>query len=218
FQKEPPEGSPLLGLPNVLHTPHLGASTKEAQRDVAVQIVEQVVDALRGVDYRYALNIPFPAGMDFQAIRPYLQLGEKMGILHRALATAPIERIEIEVRGEQRESMVRPVAAALLTGLLQEENGPFINRINAPLLARERGITVGETTGMELVDYPNLISARVHTAEGQRTLAGVLFGGSEPRIVQVDHYQLDAQPKGVVLILQNEDVPGVIGQVGTILS
>lgn len=218
FQKEPPEGSPLLGLPNVLHTPHLGASTKEAQRDVAVQIVEQVVDALRGVDYRYALNIPFPAGMDFQAIRPYLQLGEKMGILHRALATAPIERIEIEVRGEQRESMVRPVAAALLTGLLQEENGPFINRINAPLLARERGITVAETTGMELVDYPNLISARVHTAEGQRTLAGVLFGGSEPRIVQVDHYQLDAQPKGVVLILQNEDVPGVIGQVGTILS
>src|SRR5690606_36506652 len=115
-------------------------------------------------------------------------------------------------------SMVRPVAAALLTGLLQEENGPFINRINAPLLARERGITVAETTGMELVDYPNLISARVHTAEGQRTLAGVLFGGSEPRIVQVDHYQLDAQPKGVVLILQNEDVPGVIGKVGTILS
>ncbi len=218
YAQEPPQDNPLINLPHVIHTPHLGASTREAQREVAIQIVQQVVDALRGTDFRHALNIPFPAGMDYGTIRPYLALGEKLGRLQQALATAPITRMEVEVRGAEINNMVRPVAAALLKGLLTSSSAIPVNLINAPVLAQQAGIQITEITGLELVDYPNLISCRVQTADGQRTLAGVLFAGGEPRIVQVDNYKLDAQPKGLVLILENEDVPGVIGQVGTILA
>src|SRR5690606_20121973 len=115
------------------------------------------------------------------------------------------------VRGEDVKDLVRPVAAALLKGLLQRTNDAPVNYINAPLIASERGISVSQTTGVSDIYYPNLISCRVRWHEGQRTLAGVLFGGTEPRIVQVDNYQLDANPKGNMLILQNKDVPGVIG-------
>ncbi|MCB8916500.1 MAG: phosphoglycerate dehydrogenase [Ardenticatenaceae bacterium] len=218
FVNEPPTGSPLLGLPNVLHTPHLGASSKEAQREVATQIVDQVLDALRGTDFRNAVNIPFPAGLNFTALRPYMELGEKMGIIQHTLAPAPITRVEVEVRGEGMEAVIRPVASALLKGLLQHLHDGPINYINAPILAAEHQIAISQTSGMDLVDYSNLISCRVHWEDGQRLLSGVLFGGAQPRIVQVDEYQLDARPQGTVLVLQNDDVPGVVGQVGTILA
>lgn len=218
YSQEPPQQNPLLGLPNVLHTPHLGASTIEAQHEVATQIVDQVLDVLRGADVRNAVNMPFPAGPDFATMHPYMVLAEKMGILQNALAPAPIQRLEIEVRGETVDELVRPVAAALLKGLLERALPDPVNYINAPLLAEEKGITISQTSGVARADYPNLISCRVYWDGGQRTLSGVLFGGTEPRIVQVDKFQLDANPTGFVLILQNHDVPGVIGQVGTILG
>lgn len=218
YSQEPPLNSPLLELPNVLHTPHLGASTVEAQRDVATQIVDQVLSALRGTDFRNALNMPFPAGPDFAASHPYMELGEKMGILQSILAPAPIRRVEVEVRGETVSDLVRPVAAALLKGLLERSLSDPVNYINAPMLAEEHGISISQTTGVSSADYQNLISCRVHWDDGERVLSGVLFGGSEPRIVQVNDYQLDANPEGAVLIMQNKDVPGVIGQVGTILA
>lgn len=218
YRQEPPQNNPLIGMPNVLHTPHLGASTEEAQRAVATEIVDQVLQALRGQDYRNALNMPIPGGAELAGARPYVSLAEKIGVLHGALAQETIEHVEIEVSGEDVDRLVRPVAAALLKGLFQWSGDESINYINAPLIADERGIAVTQTTGVASIDYPNLISCRVRWSGGQRTLAGVLFGGSEPRIVQVDQYQLDANPKGNVLILQNRDVPGVIGQVGTILA
>ena len=218
YSKEPPVDNPLIGLPNVLHTPHLGASTEEAQRAVASEIVDQVLDALRGANYRNALNMPLPGGSELVAARPYVALAEKIGVLHSALAQTAIQRVEIEVSGDDINHLVRPVAAALLKGLLQRTDGESVNYINAPLLAEEKGISVSQTRGVSGADYPNLISCRVQWQGGQRTLGGVLFAGSQPRIVQVDNYQLDANPKGSVLILQNKDVPGVIGQVGTILA
>lgn len=218
FSKEPPEGNPIIGLPNVLHTPHLGASTREAQKAVATEIVDQVLSALRGHDYRNALNMPIPGGKALVQARPYVSLAEKIGRLHGALAPANIERAEIEVSGEDVDGLLQPVAAALLKGLLEGSGAREVNYINAPLLATERGISVTESKGVSDMDYPNLISCRVHWQDGSRTLAGVLFGGSEPRIAQVDGYQLDANPKGHILILQNKDVPGVIGKVGTILA
>lgn len=218
YSTEPPENNPLIGLPNVLHTPHLGASTVEAQRDVATQIVDQVLDALRGTDFRNAINMPFPAGPDFATTRPYMKLAEKMGILQNALAPAPLRRVEIEVRGEAVDDLARPIAAALLKGLLERSISDTVNYINAPMLAEEHGISVSQTTGVSSTDYPNLISSRVSWSDGHRVVSGVLFGGTEPRIVQVDNYQLDAYPEGYVLIMQNKDVPGVIGQVGTILG
>jgi D-3-phosphoglycerate dehydrogenase len=185
---------------------------------VATQIVDQVLDALRGVDFRNAVNMPFQAGPDFAATRPYMQLAEKLGLLHAHLAGGPIRRVEIEVRGETVDELVRPIAAGLLKGMLEKSFSESVNYINAPVLAEENGISLSQTKGTNLVDYPNLISCRVFWNGGQRLLAGVLFAGSKPRIVRVDDSTLEAKPEGNVLVMQNRDVPGVIGQVGTILA
>jgi D-3-phosphoglycerate dehydrogenase len=219
FSSEPPAAdNPLIGLANVVHTPHVAASTVEAQRDVAIQIVDQVLDALRGTDFRNAVNMPFQAGPDFAATRPYMALAEKLGGLHAALAEGPIRRVKVEVRGEAVSELVRPIAAALLKGLLEQHLPDTVNYINAPVLADENGIVISQTAGMSPVDYPNLITSQVEWDGGQRVLSGVLFGGSQPRIVRVDDHELEAKPEGPMLIMQNKDVPGVIGQIGTILS
>ena len=209
YEQEPPDdSSPLVGHPLVLHTPHLGASTFEAQRDVATQIVDQVRDALRGTDFRNAVNMPFRAGPDFRDIWPYMELAEKLGILQAALASGPIRRVEVEIKGEMAERLIRPAAAAILKGLLEKALPDHINYINAPVLAADHGIAVSQTKGMSLIDYPNLISCCVYWDAGQRLLGGVLFGGVQPRLIQVDEYNLDVNPQGILLVLRNQDVPG----------
>ncbi|MEI2611812.1 MAG: phosphoglycerate dehydrogenase [Candidatus Promineifilaceae bacterium] len=220
FSTEPPApDNPILGLPNVLHTPHLGASSEESQRAVATEIADQILNALRGSDFRNSVNLAFEEGIDFAAARPYMQLAEKLGTIQAALAPSPLRKVELEVRGEV-DKLVRPIAAALLKGIISYHNndtGP-VNLINAPLLAEDRGLSISQSRGFAITDYNNLISCKVSWDGGERTLSGVLFGGSEPRIVQVDGFLLEAKPQGVLLVLANNDVPGVIGQVGTILS
>lgn len=218
YAKEPPSESPLVGLPNVVHTPHLGASTAEAQRDVASQIAEQMIDALRGDDIRNAINLPFGAGPRFREAMPYMALADKMGALQFHLARGPVRRVELEVQGDMVEELARPIAAALLAGLLREHLAEGVNYVNAPVLAQQHGVAISEARGLASRDYANLVSCRVHWDEGSRDMAGVLFGGGEPRIVLVDDYHLDVQPTGRLLILLNKDVPGVIGTVGTTLG
>lgn len=219
YSSEPPEAdNPLLGLPNVIHIPHLGASTHEAERDVGIQIVGQVVSALRGTDFSYAVNLPFHLEGDFAGVKPYLDLAETLGRLHAGLAEKPIQRLEIEVHGEAVGGLVRAIGAGMLKGVMASSSAVPVNLINAPILADERGITTTQTVGLNNLDYPNLVACRAIWNGGERLLAGVLFGGTEPRIVQIDEYRLEARPEGIVLILQNQDTPGVIGQVGTLLA
>ncbi|MFN2137767.1 MAG: phosphoglycerate dehydrogenase [Candidatus Promineifilaceae bacterium] len=220
YAQEPPgPDNPLIGLPNVLHTPHLGASTAEAQRVVATQIVDQVLDALRGTDFPNTLNMPFRVGGGgFAEIRPFMDLAEKMGVLHSSLAGGPITSVEVEVQGDTVAELVRAIAAGILKGLVDDKVDLKINYINAPVVAQELGINIAQTKGIKSPDYPNLITCRASWDGGERVLSGVLFGGSQPRIVQVDDYQLDARPEGVVLIMRNEDVPGVVGSVGTLMA
>ncbi len=220
FSSEPPIGNPLIGLPNVLHTPHLGASTIEAQRNVSTQIVNQVVDALRQTDFRNALNMPFQAGLDFQAIRPYIALAEKIGSLHAGLAEGPVKTVEIEVHGDAVEGMVRAVASGLLIGLLAGAHPEPLNYISAPVIADQEGIEVTQTTGKSPVvkNYPNVVSCRVIGEGWERLVAGTLFSDGSPGIIQLDDYKLDARPVGSILLLKNKDVPGVMGQIGTILA
>ena len=219
YRSEPPKDNPLIGHPKVLHTPHLGASTVEAQTAVAEQIVEQVLDALRGTDFRNALNMPYQTkGMDYNAIRPFMALGEKLGKLHAGLALQPITQLEVEVNGEALEPLVKAIAAAILKGFLADKHDGPINDINAPALADEYGIAIAQTTGIRAIDYPNLISCRAIWDGGERRLDGVLFGNEEPRIVRINRYKLEAKPDGTVLLMLNKDVPGVIGQIGTILA
>jgi D-3-phosphoglycerate dehydrogenase len=213
FTREPPIGSPLLGLPNVITTPHLGASTREALSAIAIEIVQQTLDALRGLDYRQVVNLPFVGGVEFKAIRPHLVLAEKIGSLHRQLARGEVKRVEVEAHGSFA-GLIKPLTMALLKGLLGER----ANYINAPALAAECGIAVTQARGLPLVDYPNLLSCRVGWEAGSRLVAGTLFANEEARIVQMDGFRLDGLPVGTVLVMTNDDVPGVIGRVGTLLG
>jgi len=218
FAHEPPARGPLFEHPNVVVTPHLAASTEEGQSTVAAQIATQVLDALRGQGYRNVVNLPFRAGPDFRAVRPYLELAEKLGALQSQLAGGPITRVEVEVKGEGMMDLVKPIAVALLTGLLRHISSKPVNYVNAPALAVEHGLNITQTRGMNLVDYPNLLSCRVSWAGGQRLVAGTLFGGSEGRLVQMDDTRMDAKPEGHALVMFSRDVPGVIGIVGTLLA
>jgi D-3-phosphoglycerate dehydrogenase len=219
YDHEPPDGkNGLISHPRVLHTPHLGDSTVEAQHAVATQAVTGMLDALRGINYPNALNLPFPAGLDYSHLRPYMLLAQKLGQLQAHMASEPIIHVDVDVRGETVGGLLRPIATALLKGMLRVMGEPAVNDVNAPLLAESRGIELGQALRLEVADYPNLISCRARWEGGERIISGVLFGGDQPRVVQVDNYHLDANPSGVVLIMQNRDVPGVIGQIGTILA
>lgn len=219
YEQEPPApDNPLIGHAKVTHVPHLGASSVEAQRNVAVMVAEQVLDALRETEIRNAVNLPFDPGPHFAQQRPFMTLAEKIGSLQSQLADAPIERVEIEVSGTDADQLVRPVAAALLKGLLIPQFGNEVNDVNAPSFAAAQGITISQSKGLSTGNYNHIISSRVHWDGGQRIVSGVLFGGTEPRIVQVDEDWLDARPVGTLLYMRNKDVPGVIGQVGTILA
>jgi D-3-phosphoglycerate dehydrogenase len=218
FDQEPPTGSLLLDLPNVVASPHLGASTQEAQAEVSVQIARQVLAALRGEDFANVVNLPFVAGPDFSQSRPYLQLAERIGALQRQLADGAIEAVEVEVRGAEVAGRVKAVAVALLKGLLEDSAAEPVNYINAPMLAARQGLRVGQGRGLPAGDYANQISCRVTWPGGARLIAGTLFGGADGRIVLLDEFRMDARPVGEALVMFSRDVPGVIGAVGTLLQ
>jgi D-3-phosphoglycerate dehydrogenase len=217
FGSEPPTGSPLLGLPNVVLTPHLGASTREAQRDVSLQVARSVLAALQGSGYYNVVNLPFDAGDDFARTRPYLDLAERLGALQAELAGPELTGVEIEVKGPEVTGLVKAIAVALLKGLLGQRLSRVVNYVNAPALAAERQLRVTQARGLETADYANMISCRVSWKGGQHLVAGTLFGGQESRLVLLDEFRTDARPRGQVLIMFSRDVPGVIGIVGTLL-
>jgi len=219
YSEEPPgANNPLVGLPNVLTTPHLGASTEEAQRDVAVLIVEQVLDALRNEDFRNSVNMPFAAGPEFASVLPYMQLGEKIGILQFHMADAPIRKVELELHGDTVREFTKPIATGVLKGLMSNVIAEPVNYINAPMLAEQHGIHIAQAKGLVGPEYTNVMSCRVSWEGCDRTITGAVFGGEHPRILQVSDYHLDVDPSGTVLVMLNNDVPGVIGQVGTLLG
>jgi D-3-phosphoglycerate dehydrogenase len=219
FADEPlPSDSPLRDLPNVVLTPHIAASTIEAQRDVGTQIVDQVLAALRGEDFRNAVNMPVVDAGVFRVLKPYLRLAEKLGSLQMQLAEGRIKRVEVEFQGEEVSSHVKPLTVALLKGLLDPITDTPVNYISAPHLAMQRGISVSETRGLPTPIYANLLSCLVLWDEGERLVSGSLLGHEFPRVVQIDTFRIDAQPEGIVLVVESIDVPGVIGRVGTLLG
>jgi D-3-phosphoglycerate dehydrogenase len=222
YSSEPPKNDPLLmqllALDNVIATPHIGANTVEAQRDVAVQIVQQVIDALRGINFRNVVNLPFAEGVDYRSLAPYMTLAEKLGSLQMQLIHGRIDRVEVEFRGEEVEAHVKPLTVALLKGMLAPILSDTVNYVNAPRLAEERGITVTQTRHPAAEDYSNVILCRAHSNKETRLVGGALFLHVQPRIVLLDEFRIDALPHGPALILANHDVPGVIGKVGTLLG
>jgi D-3-phosphoglycerate dehydrogenase len=219
YPEEPPYNSPLIGMEQVVHTPHIGDNTVEAAQGVSILITTQVIDALRGEDYRNVVNLPFMPGMDYEQIHPHLKLAENLGALQAALAKSPIRKVAVEYRGEMMSGLVKPLTVALLRGLLAPALGEKVNYINAPVLAQERGIVVTQAKGLKTGDYTSLVSCEVTWESGATVvMAGTLLDEREPHIVQMDQYRMNFVPEGVLLFMGSYDQPGVIGKVGTFMA
>ncbi len=218
FEKEPPTESPLLGLDNVVLTPHLGASTAEAQVKVAVDVAHQVLDVLDGRPARSAVNVIPVSPEALRAIEAYLPLAEKMGSLHGQLAGSPLRSVEVTYAGRLADEDPRLLTRAFLKGLLSPIIDEPVNLVNASVVAEARGLRVVESRSREPEDYVSLITARVAVDDGERVISGTLFGRSEPRIVRVDGYRVDFTPAGYMLVSMHIDQPGMIGRVGTVLG
>lgn len=217
--KEPADpDNPLLHMDNVLVTPHLAASTEEAQLQVGIQVVSQVVDALHDVEYRNAVNMPFVDNQALKELRPYLAMAERLGSMQNQLALDAITKIEIGVEGRVIGQHIKPITVAILKGLLEQISNVTVNQVNAPHVAMERGIVVAQSSGLHSTDYPNLISCRVEWDGGSRMMAATLFSHDEPRIVEVDRFRIDVIPEGTILVAWSHDQPGFIGKVGTVLG
>jgi D-3-phosphoglycerate dehydrogenase len=211
--------SPLTGHPKVWITPNLGQATTEAQGNAAASVVADLLAALRMEDFRNVVNLPFNPNLRYQDVKPYVALAVKLGKLQGQLAEGWITRVEVELRGEGLQKLVRPVAAVLLSGMIRPVDERPVNWVSAPVLAYEQGIVTSQAKDLVSTrDYPTLIACRIFWQGGQRTVAGALFGNGEVRLVAYDEFEVDAYPDGYVLVLENDDVPGVIGKVGTRLS
>ena len=214
----PPPEHPLLNLDQVITTPHLGASTDEAQLNVAIAVAEQMVDFLAKGVVRYAVNVPSVSPELLQVLRPYLTLGEKLGSLHAQMAAALPEEVQVEYRGDVTQYNVAPLTLAVLKGLLSPVMEFAVNYVNAPILARERGMKIVESKGEEATDFTSSIIVRAKDGKETLEVEGAIFAAKHPRIVRVNSFYLEAVPEGYILVLQNKDVPGVVGAVGTILG
>ncbi|MEK7782912.1 MAG: phosphoglycerate dehydrogenase [Candidatus Binatota bacterium] len=219
YVDEPPSPDhPLVKMEQVITTPHLGASTDEAQLNVAIAVAEQMVDFLTRGIIRYAVNVPSVSPELLSVLRPYLTLGEKLGSLQvQMLATLPKE-VQIEYGGEVTQYDVAPLTLAVLKGILTPMMESSVNYVNAPVIARERGIKVVESKSSQASDFASSITVRVKTKEKELEVEGAIFGSNNPRIVRINNFYLEAVPEGYILILHNRDVPGVIGAVGTLLG
>lgn len=217
-QEPPPPDHPLLQLEQVICTPHLGAATDEAQINVAVTIADQVGRFLTHGVIQNAVNFPSLTAKLLAILQPYLVLGEKLGsFLAQILTGAPLE-VQVEYSGEVVAYDVTPVTAAVLRGLLSPVLETPVNYVNAPLIARERGIRVVESRSSRPSDFLNSVTVRVVTEAETHTLEGAVFSNKAVRLVRVNDFYLEAVLDGYILMLHNRDVPGVVGAVGTLLG
>lgn len=218
FQTEPPAADhPLFGTPNFICTPHLGASTDEAQVNVAIQVAEQISDYLLTGGITNALNVPSLSAEEAPKLRPYMSLAEKLGSLVGQLAHDNLTTISIEVEGAAAELNLKPITAAVLTGLMRRYSDA-VNMVNAPHLARERGLDVREVRHDRDGDYHTLVRVTVATEAGDRSVAGTLFSNGDPRLVEMFGIKVEADLVGHMLYIVNEDAPGFIGRIGTTLG
>ncbi|MBI3318339.1 MAG: phosphoglycerate dehydrogenase [Candidatus Omnitrophica bacterium] len=218
FEQEPPKNQELLSLPQVIVTPHLGASTEEAQRNVATEIAVSVRDYLLGLGVRNAVNVPSVEPEVLKLIDPYLKLIERMGTLQAQLAEGRLREVRIRYIGDLTRLELAPLTIAFVKGLLTPALQETVNYVNAALIAKERGIKVIESKAAEGADFANLISTLVETDRGKAEVHGAFFSRTDPRIVQINDFRVEAVPSGAMMLIRNQDKPGMIGQVGTALG
>ncbi len=219
WNEEPPFGSPLIGLDKVIHTPHVGDNTAEAQQDLSIQIARQVIDALDDRDYRNVVNLPLLPGVNYQDIRPYMQLAETIGSLHQVLARSPIRRIAIEIIGDDMNGLIKPMTVGILKGLLTPIHGTKVSYVNAPVLATEHGWQITQAKGIKISEYSNVNTCQITLKDQEEvSIAGALLDRQKPYILQINDYRIHFEPRGNLLIMGSFDQPGVIGRVGTLMA
>ncbi|NYT41305.1 phosphoglycerate dehydrogenase [Sphingomonas sp. R-74633] len=217
FAVEPAKEHPLFGTPNFVSTPHLGASTTEAQVNVAIQVAEQMADFLVSGGVTNALNMPSLSAEEAPRLKPYMALAEKLGSLVGQLAHGALTNIAIESEGAAAELNQKPITGAVLAGLMRVHSDT-VNMVNAPFLAKERGLDVREVRHDREGDYHTLVRVTVGTEQGARSVAGTLFGNQAPRLVELFGIKVEADLAGPMLYIVNEDAPGFIGRLGTTLG
>ncbi|AKH44271.1 D-3-phosphoglycerate dehydrogenase [Altererythrobacter atlanticus] len=217
FAEEPAKENPLFGTPNFICTPHLGASTTEAQVNVALQVAEQMSDFLVNGGVTNALNMPSLSAEEAPKLKPYMALAEKIGSLVGQLAHGDLPKISIETEGAAAQLNQKPIVGAVLAGLMKRFSSS-VNMVNAPFLAKERGIEVREVRNENQGTYQTLVRVTVATSAGDRSVAGTLFANREPRLVEIFGIGIEADLDGRMLYIVNDDVPGFIGRIGSLLG
>jgi D-3-phosphoglycerate dehydrogenase / 2-oxoglutarate reductase len=218
FEIEPPGNNPLLNHPRAIATPHLGASTEEAQEKVAVQLAHQLADALSARGYGGLVN-----GSSLQLsltpeIKPYLDLAERLGRIAAQLTVGKVTKIEVIAHGEMLGASMDPLKAGVLKGVLSHLSSDPVNIINAAMLAAEVGLDVSDRREGTGDNYPNVLVIRYYTEGGYRELGGTVFGATAMRLVRFDGYRLEVAPEGTLLVYNNTDKPGVLARVGKVLA
>jgi D-3-phosphoglycerate dehydrogenase / 2-oxoglutarate reductase len=214
----PPPDLPLLTLNNVIATPHLGAATDEAQIQVGVDIANQIIEFLTEGTIRHSVNFSTLTPKELETLSPHLVLAEKLGRLAAQLIERAPSQVAVGFGGEAANLKSEPIVASALKGLLSGFLDQQFNLVNAPYIARERGIAVTETRSRETTDYVNLLTLTVRTSESVHDVAGSVVGNRALRLIRIEGYPIEATPDGYFLMLHNRDVPGVVGAVGTLLG
>jgi len=218
FEKEPPENHPLMTLDNFIATPHLGASTLEAQENVATAVAEQIVDYLIAGTVRNAVNVPSVPADQLPSLSPYINLAERMGLFAAQVIEGGLTQVTVEYSGDVSNLKLEPVTLAALKGLLTPIIQENVNYVNAPLIAKDRGIEVKVSKSSDTREYTSLITIKVKAGAKEMSVAGTLNSKKEPRIIQVDDFPMETVPEGDMLVLMNNDKPGVIGGIGTLMG
>lgn len=219
FESEPPAADhPFLNNPNIIVTPHLGASTVEAQENVAIDVSEQVLHILRDQPFKNAVNMPPVAPDVLNKIQPYFQLSERIGQFASQMAKGPITEVLVNYSGELAEVDTAQLTRYVIKGVLEQHLGSDVNVVNSMHLAKVRDILITVQNTHVAKGFTNLVSVTVRTKEDERHVSGTLLNGYGARIVQIDKYPVDVAPEGHVLLIKHDDKPGMIGNVGTLLG
>jgi len=218
YEQEPPKNQQLIQHPHMVVTPHLGASTEEAQVAVGVEAAEQMADALLKQEIRNPVNIPRTDSREIEILAPFLKLAEQMGRFQSQRVSGQLLEVQVHYQGEVAEHSVELISSSLLVGLLDQMLEQHVNRINAPLLAKERGIILSEHTSTDASPYLSRIIVTVTTEDGTHSLSGTVVGKNEPRIVGVDDIRVEIFMQGTILLTSVQDRPGLLGEMGQITA